>query len=273
MGDDAECIFRSSCVGQDGRSATLTAPNGPAQESIITKAIKEAQMTPPESTVWECHGTGTSLGDPIEVGAVRRVQIKMPREDPLMISSIKSNIGHLEGGAAMAGMVKCCLQVKSSRCFSTIHVNQLNPHLDHEAFESVFETEAAYFSGEQGHSQVSSLGFGGTNGHGVFWGRNKDRIPDVRTIMMKKINSAPLPEIRPLGKDPASWESDYPDLDVKDGDRYIISFNEPGEDGEASLKFLKDAVGTMNDDDVGSYWITGSFNGWGEGQIVEGDVP
>merc|ERR1711933_661122 len=109
-------IYRASNIGQDGRSASLTAPNGPAQEEMITRAIKEAQMTAPESTVWECHGTGTSLGDPIEVGAVRKVQIKMPRPEPLMISTSKSNIGHLEGSAAIVAMCKCVMVVVMTKC-------------------------------------------------------------------------------------------------------------------------------------------------------------
>merc|ERR1719413_171033 len=100
--DERMAFLRGTQIGQDGRSASLSAPNGPAQEKCIWGALREARMTPPESTVWECHGTGTSLGDPIEVGAVRKVQIKMPRIEPLMIATSKSNIGHLEGGAAMA---------------------------------------------------------------------------------------------------------------------------------------------------------------------------
>ena len=82
--------FRGSQIGNDGRSASMSAPNGPAQEKCIWGAVREAMMTPPESTVWECHGTGTSLGDPIEVGAVRKVQIKMPRQEPLMVATSKS---------------------------------------------------------------------------------------------------------------------------------------------------------------------------------------
>merc|ERR1719183_403254 len=94
-------LCRGSQIGQDGRSASMAAPNGPAQEKCIWGAIREALMSPPESTVWECHGTGTSLGDPIEVGAVRKVQIKNARSEPLMVASSKSNLGHLEGSAAM----------------------------------------------------------------------------------------------------------------------------------------------------------------------------
>merc|ERR1712146_30692 len=95
---------------------------------------------------WECHGTGTSLGDPIEVGAVRKTQIKVERTEPLMLSTSKSNIGHLEGGAAMAGMVKCIQQLKTCGCFTSLHVSQLNPHLEHAAFDAFFETELSHFS-------------------------------------------------------------------------------------------------------------------------------
>ena len=154
----ASTIYRASQVGQDGRSASLTAPNGPAQEEIISRAIREAKMTPPESTCWECHGTGTSLGDPIEIGAVRKIQRKVPRSEPLMMSSNKTNIGHLEGGAAMAAMVKSVLTVQQGQCLASLHVRQLNPHLEHTIFDAFFETERSSFAAERGHAQISSFG-------------------------------------------------------------------------------------------------------------------
>merc|ERR1719434_325130 len=116
----------------------MSAPNGPAQEKAIWGALREGGMTPPESTVWECHGTGTSLGDPIEVGAVRRVQIKMKRSEPLMIASSKSNFGHLEGSAAAIAMNKCVMVVMKITCAPTLHLKTLNPHLDHAAFDAVY---------------------------------------------------------------------------------------------------------------------------------------
>merc|ERR1719282_2122477 len=179
--DDQLAVFRSSQIGQDGRSASLTAPNGPAQEEMISRAIKEAQMTPPESTVWECHGTGTSLGDPIEVGAVRKVQIRMQRLEPLMLTSNKTNIGHLEGGAAMGAICKCVIQCKYCKCCPTLHLRTLNPHLEHAAFDAIFQTEGACYTYLQGHSQVSSFGFGGSNGHGVFWGETETGL-DINKV-------------------------------------------------------------------------------------------
>merc|ERR1719401_67240 len=183
-------IFRASSIGQDGRSASLTAPNGPAQEEMITRAIREARMTPPESTVWECHGTGTSLGDPIEVGAVRKVQIKMPRSEPLMIASSKSNLGHFEGSAAAIAMCKCTLIVHHTKCAPTLHLKTLNPHLDHTKFEAIFCTETNPYKYRQGHCQVSSFGVGGANGHAIFWGQeHTQQEVDYSKVFMNKLKA------------------------------------------------------------------------------------
>merc|ERR1719210_1394587 len=142
--------LRGTQIGQDGRSASMSAPNGPAQEKCCWGAIREARMTPPESTVWDAHGTGTSLGDPIEIGAVRKVQIKHKRLEPLMIASSKSNFGHLEGSAAGIAMNKCVMVVIKAICAPTIHLKTLNPHLDHSAFEAIFCTEVNPYKYKQG---------------------------------------------------------------------------------------------------------------------------
>lgn len=270
--ENRDAILRSSQIAQDGRSASLTAPNGPAQEEMITRAIKEARMTPPESTCWECHGTGTSLGDPIEVGAVRKVQIKQTREEPLMMSTAKSNIGHLEGGAAMAGMMKCVMQVMYGECFATLHVRQLNPHLDHAAFEAFFETECGCFKFEQGHSQVSSLGFGGSNGHAIFWGRKVSGAAlDPYQMIQKKMKKMPPPEVRVIGDNPDEWDADLPEAEVKPGDKYKIYFSSD-DPKDTPLRWVKETEEVEEDDDA-SFSITGSFNGWEEDRMAPGDVP
>ena len=214
--DSKGCVYRASQVGQDGRSASLTAPNGPAQEEIIGRAIREARMTPPESTCWECHGTGTSLGDPIEIGAVRKIQRKVPRSEPLMMSSNKSNIGHLEGGAAMAAMVKSVLSVQHGQCLASLHVRQLNPHLEHTTFDAFFETERSSFAYERGHTQISSFGFGGTNGHCIFWGKRVGQ-QDVQALLLRRIAKMSPAEIRPVGNNPDDWEADLPEANPKAG--------------------------------------------------------
>jgi len=269
---DKDALMRSTQVGQDGRSASLTAPNGPAQEEMINRAIKEARMTPPESTVWECHGTGTSLGDPIEVGAVRKTQVRMQRLEPLMVTSVKTNMGHLEGGAAMGGMVKCVLQCKYTKCCPTVHLRTLNAHLEHTAFDAIFETEAANYHYTQGHSQVSSFGFGGTNAHGIFWGRNMAYSPDAEQAFMKRLKMMKPPEVRPSGSSPYEWDSDFPDFkNIKPGTAFTICMN-PEDPVDAPIRY--EPVEEEPEDDEDCFFaITGNFNDWSEERMTEGNVP
>merc|ERR1719359_2340499 len=100
------------CINQDGRSATLTAPNGPAQTACTRGSMYEANLTAPEIAIAECHGTGTALGDPIEVGALRAALVE--RDLPLVMTSAKSNTGHLEACAGSNGLCKCILMVSAS---------------------------------------------------------------------------------------------------------------------------------------------------------------
>merc|ERR1719181_1629395 len=114
--EERMALWRGSAAGQNGRSATMTAPNGLAQEDVIRKAMRDASITPPESAGWSCHGTGTSLGDPIEIGSMRKVQNKHPREQALVVNTNKPNTGHLEGGAAMTSLISAVLQLKQAKC-------------------------------------------------------------------------------------------------------------------------------------------------------------
>lgn len=273
--DERDGILRATQAGQDGRSASLTAPNGPAQEEMITRAIREAQMSPTESTVWECHGTGTSLGDPIEVGAVRKTQVRVARTEPLLMASNKANIGHLEGGAGMAGMVKCVIQVKNTKCAPSNHLRSLNPHLEHTRFDAQFETESARFPHGQGHSQVSSFGFGGTNGHAIFWGCNKfdDPLTPIQ-LFESKIQRTLPPEVRCVGSSPDEWESDWPDArGMRKGAKWAVSFS-ASDAPDTSLKYVlaDDGLDDLADLDDHFYCITGNFNGWESDRLLAGDV-
>lgn len=230
-------------------------------------------MTPPESTVWECHGTGTSLGDPIEVGSVRKVQIRMPRSEPLMITSNKTNIGHLEGGAAMGAICKCVLQCKHAKCLSTLHLRTLNPHLEHAAFDAIFQTENANYAYFQGHSQVSSFGFGGSNAHGIVWGENIHYQPDMHKLFQKKIQERPPPQVRVLGKDPDEWEADFPDSrTIKKGAKFHISIN-PNDSSEAiKWEMVEDGPDEDAEEEDAFYSLTGNFNEWSDDRMAPGDI-
>jgi hypothetical protein len=267
---DRIAYLRGTQMGQDGRSASMSAPNGPAQEKCVWGAIREAQMTPPESTVWECHGTGTSLGDPIEVGAVRKVQIKMKRLEPLMIASSKSNTGHLEGSAAAMAMNKCVCVVNQIVCAPSEHLKCLNPHLDHTAFDAIFISECCPYKYPRGHCQVSSFGVGGTNGHAIFWGEGYREPVDFRKVFMKKVTESKPPVLMD-GSNPDDWE--YSGLPILDDD-----------EKQFKIKLTRDPI---TDEEVITYEVvepeaveppeffctTGNHNDWSEDRMLEGDVP
>eukprot|EP00931_Biecheleriopsis_adriatica_P064620 TRINITY_DN39371_c0_g1_i1.p1 TRINITY_DN39371_c0_g1~~TRINITY_DN39371_c0_g1_i1.p1 ORF type:complete len:986 (-),score=218.19 TRINITY_DN39371_c0_g1_i1:66-2957(-) len=271
--DEREAVWRGSMVGQNGRSATLTAPNGLSQEEVIWKAIREAKISPTESCVWSCHGTGTSLGDPIEVGAVRKVQNKEERPTTLLVVTNKPMTGHLEGGAAMTSLIAACFQVKSSNAVPVCHLRQLNPHLDQTTFSAVFNSELNSYHYSQGHVHVSSFGFGGTNGHAVFWGENVYNAPSDRELFQKRLWKMSPPEVRVNGSDPALWDWDGPDPVILPGDKYSIEMD-PEDPPDAAQRWFKEATATEQDDgEEDIYCITGPFNEWDLEEMEDGPVP
>jgi 3-oxoacyl-(acyl-carrier-protein) synthase len=262
-------FFRGSQIGQDGRSASMSAPNGPAQEKCIMGAVREARMTPPESTVWECHGTGTSLGDPIEVGAVRKTQIRMKRLEPLMIASSKSNFGHLEGGAAAMGMNKCIMVVVKITCAPTQHFKTLNPHLDHAAFDAIFISEHNPYKYKQGHCQVSSFGVGGTNGHAIFWGEGHKPPQDVRKIFLNKL-ARNKGNVLTDGSDPSKWHVGF---NPKAGENYSVIYSKDPLTNEDVFTYQKEEPEEVDEEAQAEFFCTtGNHNDWGEDRMIEGDV-
>eukprot|EP00931_Biecheleriopsis_adriatica_P004708 TRINITY_DN106338_c0_g1_i1.p1 TRINITY_DN106338_c0_g1~~TRINITY_DN106338_c0_g1_i1.p1 ORF type:complete len:823 (-),score=151.99 TRINITY_DN106338_c0_g1_i1:92-2560(-) len=156
-------------VNQDGRSASMTAPHGPSQQEVIRQSMREAGLSPNSITIAECHGTGTALGDPIEVGALRGV-MRADRSKPILKTSSKSNIGHLEAGAGIAGLIKCICMLNYSAGAPNVHLLVLNPHLDVAGYPVYFETELMDYGQNSGLTGVSSFGFGGTNARADLWG-------------------------------------------------------------------------------------------------------
>jgi acyl transferase domain-containing protein/SAM-dependent methyltransferase len=164
-GDDIRAVVRGTAIGQDGRSGGLTAPNGPAQEDVIRAALSNAGLPASAVGFVETHGTGTSLGDPIEAHALGSV-FGEDRERPLVIGSVKTNLGHLEAAAGVAGLVKAVLSLQRGEIPPNLHFKQGNPHIDWTLPLTV-PTRVVPFVPIDGRriAGVSSFGFSGTNAH------------------------------------------------------------------------------------------------------------
>ncbi|SJN59050.1 Phenolphthiocerol synthesis polyketide synthase type I Pks15/1 [Vibrio ruber DSM 16370] len=170
-GNEILAVIKGSAVNHDGTSSGLTVPNVHAQEEVIRQALKNAGMTPDDIDYIEAHGTGTPLGDPIEVGALTSV-FHQPevRNRPLWIGSVKSNIGHLEVCAGMASLIKVVLALKNRRIPAHLHFHRPNTHIDWEdtSVQVVREEMAWPESGTNlPCAGVSAFGFSGTNVHMV----------------------------------------------------------------------------------------------------------
>jgi acyl transferase domain-containing protein/acyl-CoA synthetase (AMP-forming)/AMP-acid ligase II len=164
-GDPIIAVIRGSAVNQDGRTSGLTVPNGRAQQRVIHAALSRAGVEPGAIDYVEAHGTGTPLGDPIEAAALADVFQRKQR--PLTIGSIKTNVGHLESAAGVAGLMKAILSLQHEEIPRQLHGDALNPQIDWAANGlRVSTTAAAWPRREQPRlAGVSSFGFGGTNSH------------------------------------------------------------------------------------------------------------
>ncbi len=170
-GSPVLAVVRGSAVNHDGRSNGLTAPNGPAQEDVIRRALAAAGVDPLDVGYVEAHGTGTPLGDPIEVRALGRVLAAgRDRSHPLVVGSVKTNLGHLEAAAGVAGLMKAVLMVQRGEIPAHLHFQEPNAHIPWDDLAVEVPTEHRLWEGEPRIAGVSSFGFGGTNAHVVIEG-------------------------------------------------------------------------------------------------------
>ncbi|MGD1808021.1 SDR family NAD(P)-dependent oxidoreductase [Dapis sp. BLCC M126] len=167
-GDNICAVIRGSAVNHDGPSGGLTVPNKLAQEKLIQQALKAAKVEPLQVSYVEAHGTGTSLGDPMEVRALASVfEQGRDRENPLHIASVKTNIGHLEPAAGIAGVIKVVLQLQHQKIAPHLNFANPNPYIDWENMPFKVPTQLTPWlsSEEKRVAGVSSFGMSGTNAH------------------------------------------------------------------------------------------------------------
>ncbi|MBE9170244.1 type I polyketide synthase [Pleurocapsales cyanobacterium LEGE 06147] len=165
-GDNIQALIAGSALNQDGLSNGLTAPNGFAQQAVIRQALTNAGVAPTQISYVEAHGTGTSLGDPIEVKSLKSVLLEGRQPDqPCWIGSVKTNIGHLEAAAGIAGLIKVVLSLQHREIPPHLHLKQLNPYISLQKTPFSIPTECQPWVTEPRLAGVSAFSFGGTNCH------------------------------------------------------------------------------------------------------------
>lgn len=178
-GDDIYAVIKGAAENHGGRTTSLTAPNPNAQAAVIRRAIQDAGIDFQRVGYIECHGTGTELGDPVEISGLKSVARELMDADaavekqassPCYLGSIKSNIGHLEYGAGVVGLIKVILQIRHGKIARSLHCDTLSPLIDLRRTPYRVAQQAVDWEVPAGQTRiggVSSFGFGGANAHVV----------------------------------------------------------------------------------------------------------
>jgi acyl transferase domain-containing protein/acyl-CoA synthetase (AMP-forming)/AMP-acid ligase II/thioesterase domain-containing protein len=185
-------LIRGSAVCHDGRRQSLTAPNGVAQQAVIAAALEDAGAEASEVDYLEAHGTGTPLGDPIEVKAALAV-LGQNRERPLMIGSVKTNIGHTEAAAGASALAKVALSLEHGEIPPLLHLKRINPLIEPLSGSFSVPTSLQAWPRTSGHRRlagVTSLGFSGTNAHVLL-----EESPTTATLQRTPPDDASRPHL------------------------------------------------------------------------------
>jgi acyl transferase domain-containing protein/acyl carrier protein len=191
-GDTVLAVIRGSAMNQDGRSSGITAPNGASQRQVIRAALAAARVAPADVGYIESHGTGTSLGDPIEAHALAAEFSERGADNPLTIGSVKANIGHLEASAGVAGLIKVVLSLQHGRIPTQLHFHEMNPHIEWGSTSVDIPVGGRdWQTGDKSRiAGVSSFGFSGTNAHIV--------LEEAPAIVRESVAAAEAPNVLAL---------------------------------------------------------------------------
>ncbi|MDP7704960.1 SDR family NAD(P)-dependent oxidoreductase [Mycobacterium sp. TY815] len=223
-GDRVQAVIRGSAVNQDGASSGLTVPNGGAQQRLIAATLARAQVAGTDVDYLEAHGTGTSLGDPIEVQAAAAAYgAGRDPNHPLLMGSVKTNIGHLESAAGVAGLIKIVLSLQHEVLPRNLHFENPSPHIPWSSLpvRVVDQPTPWHGNGRPRRAGVSSFGFTGTNAHVLI-----EEAPPAPADASAEVADGPV-HVLPLSARSeqalvsmaqryASWLDAHPDVDISD---------------------------------------------------------
>lgn len=169
-------VIRGSAINQDGRSNGLTAPNGLSQQALLKLALANAAVSPAQISYVELHGTGTALGDPIEAEALGAILAQgRAKQQRCAVGSVKTNIGHLEAAAGIAGLIKVVLALQHRQLPPSLHFQSPNPYIPLQQLPLKVQQTLEDWNQETRLAGVSSFGFGGTNAHVILQEAPADR--------------------------------------------------------------------------------------------------
>ncbi|HET6162680.1 MAG TPA: SDR family NAD(P)-dependent oxidoreductase [Planctomycetota bacterium] len=222
-GDRIHAVIRGVAINQDGASGGLTVPSGPSQAAAIRGALADGAVDPANVAYVEAHGTGTSLGDPIEMRALHAVYDAHTRERPLYVGSVKSNIGHLEAGAGIAGLLKVVLALEHRVIPPSLHFVTPNPHIAWDAIPVEVPTRCVPWpDGPRAPvAGLSSFGLGGTNVHVVLEAAPKaaERATETTLLQMEPVlllSGRDDAALREAAGRTGRWLDEHPDVALAD---------------------------------------------------------
>jgi len=189
-GDPVRAVIRGTAINQDGLSTGFTVPNQQAQVAVINKAMSRAKVSSTDLDYIEAHGTGTSLGDPIEVSAIAETYGQQ-RDQPLLLGSVKSNIGHLEAAAGVTGFLKVVLSLEHATIPKNLHFHALNPKIDLSFPAKIVSAPTPWPNGSKKRlGAISAFGFSGTNSHAIL--EESPRLPTSQTHQERPLHLVTL---------------------------------------------------------------------------------
>jgi len=222
-GDRIHAVIRGVAINQDGASGGLTVPSGPSQSAAIRGALADGAVDPADFAYVEAYGTGTSLGDPIEMRALHAVYDAHTRERPLYVGSVKSNIGHLEAGAGIAGLLKVVLALEHRVIPPSLHFVTPNPHIAWDEIPVEVPTRCVPWpDGPRAPAAgLSSFGLGGTNVHVVLEAAPKaaERAPEPTLLQMEPVlllSGRDDAALRDAAGRAGRWLDEHPDVALAD---------------------------------------------------------